>query len=73
LAETDGLTTTTFGETATNVTAKGMQSNPLFGNLTEWDCTNEDHRPVICFRIGRMHWQPAERQRRVPRKPIVSA
>jgi hypothetical protein len=48
-------------------------ASPLFGNLTEWDCTNEDHRPVICFRIGRMHCQPAERQRRVPRKPIVSA
>ena len=26
------------------------------------DCTNEDHRPVICFRVGRMHWQPAERR-----------
>jgi hypothetical protein len=34
----------------------------LFGNLTEWDCTNEDHRPVICFRVGRMHWQSAERR-----------
>src|SRR5258706_12428461 len=34
----------------------------LFGNLTEWDCTNEDHRPAICFRVGRMHWQPAERR-----------
>ena len=34
----------------------------LFGNLTEWDCTNENHRPVICFRVGRMHWQPAERR-----------
>jgi hypothetical protein len=34
----------------------------LFGSLTEWDGTNEDHRTAICFRVGRMHWQPAERQ-----------
>jgi hypothetical protein len=33
---------------------------PLFGNLTEWDCTNEDHRPVICLRVDRMRWRPAE-------------
>ena len=26
------------------------------------DCTNEDHRSVICFRVGGMHWQPAERR-----------
>jgi len=32
---------------------------PLFGNLPEWDCTNEDHRPVICFRVDRMRWRPA--------------
>jgi len=32
--------------------------NPLFGNLTEWDCTNEDHRPVICLRVDRKHWRP---------------
>jgi hypothetical protein len=46
---------------------------PLFGNLTEWDCTNEDHRPAICFRVGRMHWQPAERRSepncRRPKRP----
>lgn len=32
---------------------------PLFENLTEWDCTNEDHRPVICLRVDRMQWRPA--------------
>ena len=25
-------------------------------------CTNEDHRSVIYFRVGRMHWQPAARR-----------
>jgi hypothetical protein len=37
-----------------------LAAESLFGNLTEWDCTNEDHCPVICFRVGRMHRQPAE-------------
>jgi hypothetical protein len=31
-------------------------------NRQNGDCTNEDHRAVIGFRVGRMHWQPAERQ-----------
>jgi hypothetical protein len=34
----------------------------LFGNLTEWNCTNADHRPVICFHVDRMRWQPADRR-----------
>src|ERR1700726_1244686 len=37
-------------------------ANPLFGNLTEWDCTNEDHRPVICLRVDRMHWRRMHHQ-----------
>jgi hypothetical protein len=24
------------------------------------DCPNEDHRPAICFRVGRMRWRSAE-------------
>ena len=39
-----------------------LRAYPLFGTLTELDCTNEDHCPAICFRVGRMHWQPAERR-----------
>jgi hypothetical protein len=23
----------------------------------EWDCTNADHRPVICFHVERMRWR----------------
>src|SRR5258708_21237717 len=51
-----------------------LRAYPLFGNLTEWDCTNEDHCPVICFRVGRMHWQPAERRNEANcRRPMHSA
>ena len=43
----------------------------LFRNLTEWDCTNEDHCPAICFRVGRMHWQPAKHRNEANcRRPV---
>jgi hypothetical protein len=49
---------------------------PYFGNLTKWDWTNADHRPVICYRGERMHWRPAESgneaKRRRPTRPSRS-
>src|SRR6202022_1260045 len=32
------------------------------GNLTEWDCTNADHRPVIFLHVDRMRREPVGRR-----------
>jgi hypothetical protein len=49
---------------------------PLSENLTEWDCTNADHRPVICSHTDRMLREPAERRNeancRRPERPHLS-
>ena len=37
-------------------------------------CPVEDHCPAICFRVGRMHWQPAKRRNEANcRRPVRPA
>jgi hypothetical protein len=41
---------------------KTEREKPDKGAKTRIDCTNEDHGPAVCFRVGRMHGQSAERR-----------